>query len=192
MNRSKRAEERPVDDVRGVLGVVGADVAAVQALRLLAVELDRPHLPRAAERVGHVQVDLRAVEGAVARVEHVLEPAPVERGLQRRLGEVPLLLGAELVVGPGRELEVRVEPEEVVEVLRVVEAAEDLVLDLLAGAEDVRVVLGHVPDPGQAVQGAGPLVAVERRRLGVAERQLPVAAQACWRRAACAPGSSSA
>ena len=38
-------------------------------VRLLAVELDRPHLPRAAERVGHVQVDLRAVERAVALVE---------------------------------------------------------------------------------------------------------------------------
>ena len=64
---------------RGVLGVVGAQVAEAEALRHLGVELDRAHLPGAAERVGHVQVDLRAVERAVALVHHVLEPAPLER-----------------------------------------------------------------------------------------------------------------
>ena len=99
-----------------------------------------------------MQVDLRPVERAVAGVDRVLEPAAVERRLQRALGEVPLLLGAELVVGPGRELEARLELEQVVDELGVVEAAEDLLLDLLAGAEEVRVVLGDVLDPGQPVQ----------------------------------------
>ena len=140
----------------------------------------------------HVQVDLRAVERAVAFVERVLETAPLERRAQRALGEVPLLVGPEPVLGAGRQLEARLELEEVVDELRIVEAAEDLVLDLLAGAEDVRVVLGDVPDPGEPVQGAGALVAVQRRRLGVAQRQLAVAAQLVARRAACARGSSSA
>ena len=62
-----------------VLGVVGALVAEPEALRHLEVELDRPDLPRAAERVEHVQVDLRPVERAVALVDRVLEPAPLER-----------------------------------------------------------------------------------------------------------------
>src|SRR5579862_1823751 len=173
----ERTEERAVDHVRRVLLVVGAHEAAADPRRLLRVELDRPHLPGAAKRVGHVQVDLRAVERAVARVELVLERPTLERRLQRRLGEVPLLVGPELVVGTRRELEARLELEQVVQVLRVVEAAEDLVLDLLACAEDVRVVLRHDPDARQAVQRAGELVAVQRRRLGVAKWQLAVAAE---------------
>ena len=93
----------------------------------------------------HVQIDLRPVERAVTFVERVLEAAPLERRAQRALGEVPLLVGPEPVLRAGRELEARLEPEQVVDELRIVEAAEDLVLDLLAGAEDVRVVLGDVP-----------------------------------------------
>ena len=63
------AEDRPVDDDRPVLGVVGADVFQVEALRRLVIELDRRALPLPADRVGDVEVDLRAVERAVALVE---------------------------------------------------------------------------------------------------------------------------
>ena len=69
------------------------------------------------------------------------------------------------------------EPEELVEVGGVVETAEDLVLDLVGGAEDVRVVLGDVADAEQPVERARELVAVECRRLGQAHRQLAVGAQ---------------
>ena len=95
----------------GVCSALSApDVAEPEALRHLDVELDRADLPRAAERVDHVQVDLRPVERAVALVDDVLEPAAVERRLQRALGEVPLLVGAELVLGPRRELELASRP----------------------------------------------------------------------------------
>src|SRR5581483_6714031 len=97
----ERPEQRAVDDVREVLGVVGAHVAEAEPLRHLRVELDRPHLPRAAERVEHVQVDLRTVEGPVALVDLVGDAAPLERRLQRALGEVPLLVGTELLLRPG-------------------------------------------------------------------------------------------
>src|SRR3954451_24345218 len=53
------AEERPVDDVGHLLFIVGRHIGAAEALRRAGVELDRPALPRAAERVLDVQVDLR-------------------------------------------------------------------------------------------------------------------------------------
>ena len=65
------AENRPVDDHRPVLGVVGADVLQVEPLRHLVVELNRRALPLPADRVGDVEVDLRAVERAVALVDRV-------------------------------------------------------------------------------------------------------------------------
>src|SRR5262249_51544093 len=113
---------------------------------------------------------------------------------ERALGEVPLLVGAELVVGARRELEAGLEVEEPVEVHRVVEAAEDLVLDLLARDEDVRVVLGDDAHAGEAVERAGALVAVERRRLPVAGRGAAGRGTGPGPsgRATCARGSSSA
>ena len=79
---------------------------------------------------------------------------PVERRPERALGEVPVLVGAELVVGAGRELDVRelAHPERVVEEADVVEHLDDLALDLLRRAEDVRVVLAELPRAGEAVQ----------------------------------------
>ena len=71
----ERAQQRAVDHHRPVLGVVGARVGELEALGHVVVELHGAELPRAADRVGHVQVDLRAVEGAVALVEVVLEAA---------------------------------------------------------------------------------------------------------------------
>src|SRR4051794_35536481 len=58
----ERAEERAVDNEHRMLDVVGAHVGEPETLRHLPVQLDRPELPRAAERVGDVQVDLRPVE----------------------------------------------------------------------------------------------------------------------------------
>ena len=48
--------------------------------------------------------------------------------------------------------------------------------DLLTGAEDVGVVLGHAPDPGQAVHHPGQLVAVDGPELEEPQRQLAVGA----------------
>ena len=71
-------------------------------------------------------------------------PSPFERRAERALREVPLLVGAELVLGTRRELEARLHLEQVVEKRGEVEAREDLVFDLLRRHEDMRVVLGHV------------------------------------------------
>ncbi len=54
--------------------------------------------------------------------------------------------------------------------------ADELAVHLLAGAEDVRVVLGHAPHAGQALQHAGHLVAVDRAELEEPHRQLAVGA----------------
>ena len=58
-----------------------------------------------------------------------------------------------------------------------VEHAQDLVLELVGAAEDVRVVLGEAAHAHEAVQHARALEAVDGAELGVAEGQLAVAAQ---------------
>ena len=66
----------------------------------------------------------------------------------------------------GRQLEVEVvEPVVAQEVEHEVQGADQLGVHLLAGAEDVGVVLGHAAHPGQPLQHAGLLVAVDRAEL---------------------------
>ena len=73
-----------------MLGVVGADVLQVEALGQLVVELDRGALPLPADRVGDVEVDLRAVERAVAFVERVAARRRASSArFSSRLGVVP-------------------------------------------------------------------------------------------------------
>ncbi len=132
MNRSSE----PISVRWTTIGVCSAlsraDVGEPEPGRHLEVELDGAALPAAAERVLEVQVDLRPVERAVAGVERVRRSrGDSSARAQRRLGLVPLLVGAEPVLGPGRELGPDVQSEEVVDEEAEVEAAEDLVLDLL-------------------------------------------------------------
>ena len=69
----ERAVDRAVDHDRAVVLAVLADVGEVEALGRGVVELDRAELPLAADAVGDVEVDLRAVERAVAGLELVRE-----------------------------------------------------------------------------------------------------------------------
>ena len=160
-----------------MLLVVRSHVGAVEPLRLLAVELDRAHLPRATHRVVHEEVDLRAVERAFALGDAVGQTHPVDRGAEHPLGEVPLVVRPEPVVRAGRELRMRqvADAEPVVEELEVVEHPVDLVLDVLLGTEDVRVVLAELPRACQPLQRAGRLVAVQNGGLGVADREIAIA-----------------
>ena len=173
-----RTEQRPVQHDRPVAGVVGADVLEVEPLGVVEVGLDRRQLPRTSDRVAHVDVDLRPVERGVAVLDAVRQAVRVERLAERLGGVVPDLVAADVLVRIlGRQVE-----REVVEAERPqhrqdeVEQAGDLVGHLLAGAEDVAVVLREAADPHQPVQRAGPLVAVDRAEFEQPQRQLAVAA----------------
>ncbi len=173
-----RAEQRPVDHDRLVALVVGADVLQPEALRQLEVELHRRHLPGAADGVAGLHRDLRAVEGAATLVHDELQAHFEGGGAQRLGGHLPVLVRADGLAGRlGRQLEVElVEAVVAQQVEDEVHRADELGVHLLAGAEDVRVVLGHAPHAGQALQHARLLVAVDRAELEEPHRQLAVGA----------------
>src|SRR6185312_11478192 len=98
------------------------------------IELAGAALPGAAEGVGDVEVDLRSVEGSVARVQLILATLRIERLSERRLRPPPLLLGAHRLVGPGRELDFHVlEAEAPVELVDRLADRGDLDGDLVLG-----------------------------------------------------------
>ena len=174
------AEQRTVDHDRALLAAVGRRVLQVETLRQVEVELHRGHLPGAADGVLGLDGDLRAVEGGAARVGdqgQALLLGDLAEGLG---GLLPHLVGAdELLRVLGGQLQVEVCQTVVAQ--QVEDEGErlvELVGHLLAGAVDVRVVLGEAAGTGQAVHHAGLLVPVHGPELEEAQRQFAVGAAA--------------
>ena len=91
---------------------------------------------------------------------------------------LPLLVGARRLLGPGGEVGVvALEAEGLQDAGGEIEHAEDLVLELVGAAEEMRVVLGEAPHAHEAVEHPGALEAVDGAELRVAEGQLAVAPQ---------------
>ena len=164
-----------MDHHRPVLFPVGAGIGQVEALGQVHVQLNGAALPGTANAVLQVEVDLGAVEGAVALVDHVVHAQLVQSALEAVGGLGPHLVGADGVFRPGGQLHVIFKAKYAVYLVDQVVHALDLVLDLLGGHEDVGVVLGEAAHPHEPVEGAGQLVAVYQAQLAAAAGQVPVA-----------------
>ena len=157
-----------------VLAAVSSGVLEVEPLRHLEVQLDGSALPGPSEGVLQVEVDLRAVEGSIALVDHVVDVHGLQ-SVHESVGCVlPVLVGAHAVLRTGGELDVVLESEFAVHLVDEPDDALDLGLDHLRGHVDVRIVLGEAPDTEQAVEGTGLLVPVHESQLPVPDRQVPV------------------
>ena len=103
----ERAEDRAVDHDRALGLSVAVDVFQTEALGLLEIDLDRGDLPATRQRILDLDVDLRAVEGAGARIQLEGEPVGAQRVLEPPLGHLPLLIRPERLRRARGELEQR-------------------------------------------------------------------------------------
>lgn len=149
-------------------------VFQLEELRQLEVELDGGGLVFFPVRVGEYDIDLRPVEGAVARIERPRLAAAVEGMRQLCFSAVPFGDGADVVVRRSRRQDelVRSQFERIVDHGDELEGSGNLLGDLAPAAEDVPVVLVEAAHSRQAAQGARDLVAVQRAEVGVADRQV--------------------
>ena len=152
-----------------------ADVRQVELLRHLHVVLDRTALPRTADRILEVEVDLRAVERAIALIDDVVEAAVLEGLAQAVRREFPVLIRAHGIIRARRELGDVRQAERVVDFIEEVDRVLDLLLDLIRRDEEMRIVLREVADAEQAVELAGLLVAMDEAEFAEAQRQVAVA-----------------
>ena len=124
-------------------------------------------------------LDLRAVEGALARQLLPLHPVAGQCRAQRALGLVPGGVIAQARFRTQRDLDLDlIEAEVLVDRQRLLVERGHFRLDLVFGAEHVAVVLGETTHAQDAVQRAGRLVAVAGTELTIADRQVAVAVQA--------------
>src|SRR5574344_10397 len=172
------AEGRAVEHHRNVLLVVLADVFGAEALREVEVHLNGSALPVTAERILEREFELRAVEGAFARVQDVVEPGELGRFGEGCFGLVPDFIGSHALRGAGGELDLHVvESEIAVDFLDEGAEVRDFRGDLVFGAEDVGVVLDEAAHAHKAVHGAGRFVAVALAEFGEAHRKIAPAAE---------------
>ena len=177
-----RAVERAMHHQRLMALPILADVFEAEALRQVEVELHGRKLPEAADGVHQLDVDFRPVECGLAGDELVGNAALAEHLLQRVLRRLPLLFAADVVAAvvgvPGGELDLELgESVGIQHGLGKVDAADDLVFDLLRRAEDVGVILGKAAYAHQPVHDARALVAIDRAQLAQADRQVAVGAK---------------
>ena len=177
----ERAQNRAVEHHRAVLLAVLADVTGVQPLGQHGVGLDGADLPGPPDGVGQVEFQLGGIEGALAGQ---FLPAPfrgvaagggdgIAHGL---LGPVPHRVAAEALLGAQRQLDgILVEAEIAIDGVEQVAERCDFADQLVLAHEDMRIVLGELAHPHQAVQRAVRLVAVAATELGHADRQLAIA-----------------
>mmetsp|Transcript_6588 Transcript_6588/g.15853 ORF Transcript_6588/g.15853 Transcript_6588/m.15853 type:complete len:566 (+) Transcript_6588:515-2212(+) len=174
-----RAEDCSVHNYRPlVLSCLLRHVGEVKADRQLEVELHRGALEAAPQRVEDGDVDLRPIEGSVLGVLLPLLPGAVESLGERGLRLVPGLDLAEVLLGARGQRELVVEAKDGVHLVEHLEEVAHLDHHLVWPAEDVRVVLLKPPNPGEPVEGAAVLVAVEHAKVGHADGELAVGARA--------------
>ena len=166
------AEDGAVDDDRALGLVRLADVRQVETDGQLEIELHGGALEPSLERVKDGDVNLGTVEGAIAGVELPLLARTIQRRLQRSLRLVPGLQFAEVPLGPGGELHLVGEAEDLVNLVEHLHESRKLLLHLILAAEDVRVVLLESAHASETVQRAAELVAVEHAKVGEPHGQL--------------------
>ena len=156
-----------------VLLVVLTDIFCTEALGQVEVHLDGTALPITAEGVLQGEFKLRAVEGAFARVQDVVEACKLGGFFESGFSLVPKFVGAYAAFRTGGELHNDgVETEVVVDFLDESAEVSHFGSDLFFSTEDVSVILNEAADTHQTVHGTGRFVTVALTEFSKTHREI--------------------
>src|SRR5215207_689075 len=175
-----RAEQCTMNHHRPLPSSVRRRVFQAEPVRQHQIHLDGGNLPVAPDSVPRLDGDLRRIESGASGVQYQLQSGRVG-GLAEGLGgSLPVLVTANRLFGiAGGELEVEVSQTIVgKQVQHELQQGADLAVQLVEGAVDMSIVLGHPADPRQPVHHSGELVAIYRTELEQPKRQLTIRAAA--------------
>ena len=174
-----------MDDVRQLLLAVFVDVVHAEALGEQHVDLDGDEGVFLAVDVLILDVELRAVECSLVDADGVVDVEVLEDALHHALGVIPLLLRALVLVVRVRGIPLGEAERALVKkadgaeaVLGKVEAALELLFELVGTQDEVAFGDRELTHADEAVHLAGILVAEQRRGLAQAHRQVAVGALA--------------
>ena len=76
-----RTINHTMDHNRAMLQTVFAGIGQIKFLRQQHIQLNSAALPGTPDRVSQVEVDLRAIEGTIAFIDHIIKPEVFHRAL---------------------------------------------------------------------------------------------------------------
>ena len=160
-----------VDHDRTMFLAIFPGVGQVKFLRQQHIQLDGAALPGPADGILQMEVDLRAVKGAVPFVDAVLQ-AEIVHGLAQGVGgHFPRSIVAHGVVRTGGQFCMVGQAEGGVHFVEQTDGFLDHIFDLVGHHEDVGIVLGEAAHTEQAVQGAGQFMTMDQAQFAHPQRQ---------------------
>ena len=163
-----------MDHDRTVFLAIFADVSHVETFRHEHIELDGTALPGTADGVFQVEVQFRAVEGAVAFVDDVRDVAFFDDIMQGLGSQFPDFVGAHGVFRTSGQFDVVFQAELFVCLVEEVHDAGDFFFHLARQHEDMGVVLSEAADAEQAVEGTVEFMAMDQAEFSHAHREVAV------------------
>lgn len=123
------------------------------------------------KRVEQLNVDFRPIECSVPVVELPRYPRVIQSFLELQLGLSPLGIRAHGRLRPCREEKFVLKTKHPVNLVDELEAAENLLLNLVLGTENMCIVLLEPPDPSKPRESSGELVPVQSSEISHSNRQ---------------------
>ena len=155
-------------------GAILSHILKLEVEGHLEVQLNGAALPGTTQAVTQVEVNLRAVERAVALVDDIGH-AQLLQGRFQAVGRIlPVLVGAHRILRAGGQLDKVFKAELGVHLIDQRHHPGDLIGNLLAGHEDMGIILGEAAHAEQAVERALQFVAVHQAQLAAAQGQVTV------------------
>ena len=170
----KRTKASAVNHDWLLLGTVGVNVLKLEVVRQLEVKLDGTALPRSAEAVGQMEVNLRTVERTVALVDHVLNAHRLKCVTKALLSALPILIRTHRILWARRELNAVWEAKLCIVSSDEVRCIRDLLSNLIRADKEVCVVLSKLTNTEQTVQGTLHLITVIKTSLSQLHRKIPI------------------
>ena len=130
-----------VDHDRTVFLTICSCVFQFESLRQLEVKLDGTALPRSSDGVFQMEVDLRAIECAVAFVDYIVKAKIIECAAETFGCYLPVLIASHAVFRTGGQLYVIFESEQLIYLIDQSYNTFDLVTDLFRHHEDMCIIL---------------------------------------------------
>ena len=156
-----------------------AHIFGIKSLWQNKIHLQGAALPVTTNRIAQLELELRAVERAFARIQFVLQTNTFHCRFQCCFRAVPGLVRAGPVCRAVREHHLDLGKAEVgIDLAQHLDKGGGFLIDLRFGAENMGIVLTESTRPHQAVQGAMGLVAEQGGELAETNRQIAVALQA--------------
>ena len=159
---------------RTVVFAVCAGVFQLKPLRHLHVQLDGTALPGPAKAVLQMEVNLRAIESAVALVNHIFFVQLLQGSNQAVGGDFPIFVASDVIFRHGGQFHMVFKAKHRINVVNELCYTDNLILNLLFGHKDMSIVLSKAAYPHQAVQRAGQLMPVYEAQFPHPQRQVTV------------------